>query len=135
MMSQQCLKGFIRVFQVYFKYISMVLLGFQGYYKGSSRLSQVCLQSLSKVSQGWLKGVSRMFMGFSNTHEGCSKLNATWYMEFKLDLYSLFYKMVALLFLEFLGKLNHDLNFGSGSSLTNDESQSQNKKIRKILWI
>ena len=48
-----------------------------------------------------------------------------------MDLYRLFYKIVALLFLQSLGKLNHNLNFGDESSLTNSKYQSLNKKSER----
>ena len=85
-----------------FKYVSMVILGFQGYFKVFSRLSQGCLKSVSKMTQGYLKDDSRVFQVKCNMILGIYT-----------GLYRLFYKMVALLFLEFLGQLNHNLNFGS----------------------
>ena len=80
-MSQRCLKGVTRVsqgvFQVYFKYISMVFFGFQVYFKCFLRLSQGCLK---RVSQRFLKNDSRVSQGlfkvFSISHERCSKFNA-----------------------------------------------------------
>ena len=65
-------------------------------------MSQECLKGVSKKMQGFLKDDSRVFQVKYNMILGIYT-----------GLYRLFYKMVALLFLEFLGKLNHDLNFGS----------------------
>ena len=56
-MSEGFLKGVSRVSHVYFRCIAMVFLGFQGYFKGLSRLSQGYLKGASRVSQECLKGL------------------------------------------------------------------------------
>ena len=87
-----------------FKYVSMLFLGFPGYFK--------TLKGVSKMTQGYLKDDQRVFQVKCNMILGIHT-----------GLYRLFYKMVALLFLQFIGKLKHDLNFRSERSLTSSESQ------------
>ena len=79
-------------------------------------MSQECLKGVSKKMQGFLKDDSRVFQVKYNMILGIYT-----------GLYRLFYKMVALLFVQFIGKLKNNLNFGSERSSTNSESQEQNK--------
>ena len=128
--SQGCLRGVSSVFQVYFN----VFLNFKcisNVFKTVTRVSQKsvsreCLKGFSRMTQGCFKDYSRFFLF---RMKGVPSLMQ--YLESIMDLYRLFYKIVALLFLQFLGKLNHNFNFGSESSLTNSESQSLNKKSER----
>ena len=106
-----------------FKYVLMLFLGFQGYFKGFSRLSQGCLKGVSRVSQECLKGVSKMAQGYLKDDSRVFQVKCNMILGIYTGLYRLFYKMVALLFLQFIGKLKNNLNFGSERSSTNSESQ------------